>query len=118
MATIPHVKPDLAGKFPDQTIDIANINEGVIYDVSTWDYFSLQVLDDDSVAVVRGSHVLKVQKSNAGMGPVDFATPVTQSTVGMTATQTVTCMGSVHALNTTAGTSGKIRLCARVDRIR
>lgn len=120
MATTVPLKPDLSGRFPDATINIANPNEGVVYDVGGWDLFSLQVLDDSEVAVDRNSaaHALKVQKSNAGMGPVDFATPVTQSVVGMTATQTVTCMGFVHATNTTVGTSGKIRLIARVDRNR
>lgn len=116
MATIPHVKPDPSGKFPDVSIDVANVNEAVIFDVAGWDYFTLQMVKDGGADVT--SLVLKVQKSNDGAHPVDFASAVTQSVEGMTAVQTITCMGYVHATATTAGTSGTIRLHARVDRIR
>lgn len=115
MATVEILKADPAtGKFPDRTIDIANVNEAFGYDVGTWDYFTLQVLASGSVTL--GSHVLKVQKSNNGADPVDFASAVTQSTDGMTELLDVTAVGYVIVKNTTAGTSGNRRLIARAQR--
>lgn len=110
------VKPNAFGVFEPVYIDIANLNETVVFDVGGWDSFSLQRVNNGSVNV--GSNVLKVQKSNNGASPVDFSGAVTLSAEGMTATQEITAIGFVHAVNTTAGTSGIIALHARVQKNR
>lgn len=115
MATIQRVYPDQKGFFSPVVTGIT-VNEEVIFDTAGWDSFTLQMVKNADADLT--SLVLKVQKSNDGCNPVDFASAVTQSTEGMTAKQEVTAVGFVHAVVTTAGTSGYITLHARVQRNR
>ncbi len=114
MADNPPIIASLAGKYPDQTLIVTEVNSSVVFDTGGWDSFTLQMTKDGDADLT--SMVLKVQKSNDARNPVDFASAVTQSSEGMTAKQDVTAIGFVHAKITTAGTSGRIRLFARAQK--
>ena len=114
MATVEVLKPDARGVYPVRSINLANVNEAVIFAVGDWDYMTIQRINSGSVSL--GSEVLKIQQSNDGCNAVDFSSAVTLNDVGMSALLTVTGIGFVHATNTTAGSSGTIQLIAKARR--
>lgn len=103
------------GVFPSATLNIANVNEGLVLSISDqkWDYLTIQETYDGAISA--GSVVVKILVSNSGSqaDAVDFPTgAVTLSAAGMTALQRVTSFGFVHIVVTTAGTSGTYRIWA------
>ncbi len=116
MSTVETLYADRRGFYPSRQLNIANIGEQVVLYVGDFDDLTIQVIDDGSVS--NGSLVLAIQQSNDGCNCVDFASPLTQNTAGISSMLSVSSLGYVHVKVTTAGSSGNKRIIAKARRQR
>lgn len=97
-----------------QYISSTSFDELVI-DARPFDYATVQLVAN--TALTWGTTTITVQRSNDGVSPVAFGTPVSLTAVGMTAEQTIRAQGYLHVAVATAAGTGLVGVFVQFHKV-